>query len=91
MIQIGAGQTQRAFLFDQRDPGFGTEIFAALAADGLTGRNKNFESFGRAWLQGHKRFQELLITMEAIKGFIPNSHSASFFAPADEFIQSLDE
>jgi hypothetical protein len=35
MVQIGAGQTQRAFLFDQRDPGFGAEIFAALAADGF--------------------------------------------------------
>jgi hypothetical protein len=46
MIRIGARQTQRAFLFDQRDPGFGAEIFTTLAAGGFPGRDEDFEFFG---------------------------------------------
>ena len=53
MIQIGASQTQRAFLFDQCDPGFGTEIFAALAAGGFAGRDEDFEFFCFVLLRCH--------------------------------------
>jgi len=44
MVEVGAGQTQRAFLTDERDPGFGAEIFATLAADGFAVEMKTLSS-----------------------------------------------
>lgn len=43
IVRVGAGQTQRAFLSSQRDPGFGDEIFVAFAAGGVAGRDEDFE------------------------------------------------
>jgi hypothetical protein len=43
MVEVGAGQTQRALLTGERDPGFGAEIFFAFAAGGFAGRDKNLE------------------------------------------------
>lgn len=58
MIQIGAGQTRRAFLSDKRDPGFGSEIFFALGAGRFAIGDEDLEFFGVVRLRGHKRFQK---------------------------------
>src|SRR5262245_17539867 len=57
MIQIGASHTQSAFLSGQRDPGFGTEIFATLAANGFAGRDKDLEFFYFVLVRCHSRPQ----------------------------------
>ena len=43
MVQVGAGQAQRAFVFVQGNPGFATEIFAALVARRVSGRDEHLQ------------------------------------------------
>jgi hypothetical protein len=43
MIQVSATQTERTFVFNERDPGFAAEVLSALTTGGLSSGDEYFQ------------------------------------------------
>ena len=69
VIEVGAGQAERALVAGQRDPGPATEILATLVAGGFSGRDEHRQVFV---------LFHLLLSPPLIKGIYPAKSVPSF-------------
>jgi hypothetical protein len=46
MIQVSATQTERAFVFNERDPSFAAEVLPAFSTRGLSSGDEHFQIGG---------------------------------------------
>jgi hypothetical protein len=58
MIQVGAAQTERAFVFNESNPSFATEFFPALSTRGLLSGDEYFHIGGLLHVFIHRRSQQ---------------------------------
>jgi hypothetical protein len=55
MIQISATQTERAFVFNERDPSFAAKVLSALTTGGLLSSDEHFQISGLFHTLTHHR------------------------------------